>query len=141
MDTLKSIRPDERIVILEGSVDEKSKITYVSVELQNREGAILIFMNHSDDIVEMILNEVDPQESGYMFFASELRLDPLNNTAVPKHRLATPDEVEKLKFRRMDINKLPVLRMSDPVRRWHNFPKGYVVAVERRDGTYFRRVD
>jgi hypothetical protein len=31
--------------------------------------------------------------------------------------------------------------MLDPIRRWHNFPKGSIVAIERPTGTYFRRVE
>jgi DNA-directed RNA polymerase subunit H (RpoH/RPB5) len=139
MDTLKSIR-SESIKILPGLVDDKSKIAYLSVEMQSRNGAIIVIEKHSDDIVKQVLNDIDPKDSGYLFFASELRLDPLNNTSVPVHRLATRDEVKELIDKHVPVSKLPILRMLDPVRRWHNFDEGSVVAIERPSGTYFRRV-
>jgi DNA-directed RNA polymerase subunit H (RpoH/RPB5) len=140
MDTLKSVRSSEPIKVLSGLVDDKSKIAYVSVELQNRNGAIIVIEKHSDDIVKQVLNSIDPRDSGYVFFASELRLDPLNNISVPAHRLATRDEVRELIEKHVPVHKLPILRMLDPVRRWHNFSEGSVVAIERPSGTYFRRV-
>jgi DNA-directed RNA polymerase subunit H (RpoH/RPB5) len=141
MDTLTKFREHERIVKLYGPVDDKSKTAYVTVELQKRDGAILIFMNHSDDIVKIVLNEIDPIDSGYIFFASELQLDPLNNKMVPTHRLATHEEKEELIKKHIPKHKLPILRLLDPIRRWHNFPKGSIITIERPTGKYFRRVE
>lgn len=140
METLVNLRSGERIVELEGMVDDKSKTAYVTVELQKREGAILVFLNHSDDVVRVVLDEIDPQESGYVFFASELLIDPINNRMVPKHRLATAQEIGDLKSRHIPLQKLPVLCMLDSVRRWHNFARGSIVAVERPESTYYRLV-
>ncbi len=140
METLRNLRSHERIKVIEGFVDDKSKTAYVTVELQKRDGAILVFMNHSDDIVELVLSEVDPSDSGYMFFASELLVDPINSNMVPKHRLATAEEITDLANRHIPFNKLPILRMLDTVRRWHNFKQGSIVAIDRESGTYFRRV-
>jgi DNA-directed RNA polymerase subunit H (RpoH/RPB5) len=140
METLRSLRHNERVVILDGSVDDKSKIAYVTVELQNRDGAIIVFANHSDDVVELVLKEIDPHDSGYIFFASELQIDPVKNHMVPTHRLATGEELRYLKDKRVPISKLPVLRMLDPIRRWHNFQQGTIVAIERSNGVYFRIV-
>lgn len=140
METLVNLRSKERVLQLEGLVDDKSKTAYVTERVMSRDGAILVFLNHSDDVVDIVLNEIDPHDSGYIFFASELQLDPINNRMVPTHRPATPDEIKQLKDRRIPWKKLPVLRMLDPVRRWHNFPARSVVAIDRPDGTYFRRV-
>lgn len=140
IETLVNLRCRERVVILEGLVDDKSKIAYVTVALQNRDGAILVFANHSDDVVELALKEIDPCDSGYIFFASELKVDPVRNHMVPKHRLVTGDELQYLKDKRVPISKLPVLRMLDPIRRWHNFEQGAIVAIERGNGVYFRIV-
>ena len=142
METLVNLRRNEKIIVLDDlCVDDKSKIAYVTVELQNRNEAILVFANHSDDIVDVILKEINPTDSGYVFFASELKINPVNSTMVPTHRLATTSEVNSLEDRRIPINKLPILRMLDPIRRWHNFPEKSIVAIERNKGcVYFRIV-
>lgn len=141
MDTLINLRCNERVVEHEGLIDDKSKIAYVTVELQKRDGAILVFRNHSDDIVDIVLGGVDPKDSGYLFFASELQIDPVNSCMVHKHRLATAGEINELKDKHIPLDKLPVLVMLDPIRRWHNFSVGSIVAIERPGGLYFRRVD
>jgi DNA-directed RNA polymerase subunit H (RpoH/RPB5) len=143
MDTLRSLRKNEHIVEISGVVNDKSKAAYVTVELERRDkNTILIFTRHSEDIVDIVLKEIDIEDSGYIFFASELTIDPINNFMVPKHRLATPEELESLAMRKIPLYKLPVLQMLDPIRRWHNFPKNSVVAIERESNDiYFRRVN
>lgn len=143
MDTLKSLRKNERILEISGVVNDKSKAAYVTVELERREkNTILIFTQHSEDIVDIVLKEIDVEDSGYIFFASELIIDPINNLMVPKHRLATQEELTNLEMRKIPLYKLPILKMLDPIRRWHNFPNNSVVAIERgNDDIYFRRVD
>ena len=140
METLINLRSHERVRELHGFVDDKSKTAYVTEQVLNREGRILVFVNHSDEIVNIVFNEIDPMDSGYVFFASELQLDPINNCMVPKHRLATNDEIQDLVNRHIPLRKLPLIRMLDPIRRWHNFPLGSIVAIERPSKIYFRRV-
>ena len=142
LEKLVNLRNKERVELLYGLVDDKSKTAYVTEQLlMKEEGAVLVFLNHSDDVVATVMSEIDPQDSGYLFFASELRLNPVDNCMVPPHRAATPEEIRMLNDRRIPLGKLPVLRMLDPIRRWHNFPQGFVVAIERPNSeTYFRRV-
>lgn len=158
METLKKLRR-EPVIELHDVIDDKSKTAFVTVELSKIKGtepttptAILVFTRHSEDIVTTALNEMDPDDTGYVFFASELEIDPINNCMVPLHRLATKDELRTLKNRNIPKDKLPMLCMLDPIRRWHNFKKGSVVTIERKtlaDGArarctagdkYFRRV-
>ena len=141
MNTLRSLRSRERIVELDDLLYEKSKTAYVTVELgRHEQNCILVFTRHSEEIVDVVLNEIDPEDSGRVFFASELIIDPINNNMVPKHRLATEEELEGLAKRKIPLSKLPILRMIDPIRRWHNFPKNSVVAIERAsDNIYFRK--
>ncbi len=141
METLVNLRNLEPVRELHGFIDDKSKIAYVTEQVLNREGKILVFLNHSDEIVDTVFGEMDPSDTGYVFFASELQIDPINNCMVPKHRLATKEEVKDLVNRRIPLSKLPQLRMLDPIRRWHNFPLGSIVAIERHGLTYFRRVN
>ena len=138
------VRKDERITELIREIVSSPDITYLTVELKERRGNILIVVNHSDEIVKTVLNEINPEDSGYIFFASELLLDPLNNCMVPKHRTATSEEIDKLLHNKIPLEKLPIIRMIDPIRRWHNFPRGSIVAIERTDRSrtdlYFRKV-
>lgn len=140
METLVNLRNLESIAELDVLIDDKSKTTYVIENVLNRNNKILVFNNHSEDVVSIVLSEIDSRDSGYVFFASELNLDPLNNCMVPTHRLATPHEMSDLQKKRISKNKLPILRMLDPIRRWHNFPAESVIAIDRPDGTYFRLV-
>ena len=141
LEKLVNLRNKERVELLHGLVDDKSKTGYVTEQLLNRrDGAVLVFVNHSEDVVDAVMSEIDPRDSGYLFFASELRLNPVDNCMVPPHRVATLEEINTLNDRRIPHGKLPVLRMLDPIRRWHGFPEGSIVAIDRPDGTYFRMV-
>ena len=152
MDTLINIRRGERITELTKEVATIADTAYLTVELLRREENILVVMNHSDDIVKTVLNGIDPKDSGYIFFASELLLDPLNNRMVPKHRMSTDEEIDKLLYNKIPLDKLPILPMVDVVRRWHNFPQGSIITIERTHepltlrnnqidtNLYFRRV-
>lgn len=142
LEKLINLRKRENVKLLRDPVDDKSKTGYVTEQLLNRrDGDVLVFANHSEDVVDAVMSEIDPRDSGYLFFASELRLNPVENCMAPPHRTATPEEIQELNDRRIPLDKLPVLRMLDPIRRWHNFPEGSVVAIERpAPETYFRRV-
>ena len=144
MDTLIKVRGKERITELTREVVSNADTAYLTVELQKRRRSILVIKNHSDEIIKTVLSEIDPEDSGYIFFASELLLDPLNNCMVPKHRIATSEEIDKLLHNKIPLEKLPIIRMIDPIRRWHNFPRGSIVAIERtyksRTDSYFRKV-
>ena len=131
MDTLRKVRMGEGITELTEEIATNSEAAYLTVQLTKREGNILVVMNHSDDIVNIVLNIIDPNDSGYIFFASEILLDPLNNCMVPKHRMATSEEIDTLLYNKIPLDKLPILCMIDPIRRWHNFTRGSIIAIER----------
>ena len=144
MDTLRSLRSQERIVELDIPLYKKpdfDAFSYVRSALTRYEhDCILVFTRHTEDMMDIILSEIDPEKSGRVFFASELIIDPVNNKMVPKHRLATQEELDNLAKRKIPLSKLPILRMLDPIRRWYNFPKNSVVAIERApDNIYFRK--
>ena len=143
MNTLRSLRSQERIVELDYPLYQKpdDAFSYVRSALTRCEqDCILVFTQHSEDMKDVILNEIDPEKSGRIFFASELIIDPINNKMVPKHRLATQEELDNLAKRKIPLNKLPILRMLDPIRRWYNFPKNSVVAIERSQSDGFQSI-
>lgn len=143
MNTLRSLRSQERIVELDHPLYQKPNdaFSYVRSALTRYDpDCILVFTRHTEDMMDYILSEIDPVKSGRVFFASELIIDPVNNKMVPKHRLATQEELDNLAKRKIPLSKLPILRMLDPIRRWHNFPKNSVVAIERsHEDIYFRK--
>lgn len=140
MDTLRHLRSTERIEFQDAIIDNKDKTSYVTQKINDRNGAIIIFPNHSDDVVGIVLSSIDPADSGYVFFNSELMLDPVNNKMVPSHRLAIEQEIQDLQSKHVSMHTLPILEMTDPIRRWHNFERGTIVAIDRPSSTYFRRV-
>jgi DNA-directed RNA polymerase subunit H (RpoH/RPB5) len=143
MDTLKSTRHGERVIEVTMEVLSNLDVSEVCAELGSRERRedVLVFRNDSDEVADKVLSVIDPEESGYVFFGSELDIDPLNNCMVPKHRIATKKEIDDLLDRKVPLEKLPVLHMLDIIRRWHNFPRGSIVAIERSStDVYFRRV-
>ena len=142
METLKNVRSKERILEYDEPTIEKAHVPYLIVAIKERANdAIIVVTDHSDDVIDIVLNEIDPAESGYVFFQSELDVDPLNNAMVPKHRRATEDEIETLRLRKIRLSTLPVLKLVDPIRRWWNFAQNEIIAIDRTDGgVYFRRV-
>lgn len=144
METLKRLRHGEHIQLYTRQLTDKKDVPYLLTEIKNRtQGTILVVTNHAPDIPEMVLSEICGQDSGYVFFQSELQVDPISNRMVPVHRIPTDDELSELARRRITKVQLPVLKMKDPVRRWHNFPLESIVAIDRDDSsskTYWRRV-
>lgn len=79
-----------------------------------------------------------------VFTTVEMLSDPYNHVLVPKHRLLTPDEKEKLlKF--ISVSQLPRLESSDIIARYLGLNAWDVVAIERVSpttglATYYRIV-
>ena len=143
MDTLRMLRPGETIYEYHDRVEDKKHdiVPLMQTKLRNKTD-IMIVKNHSSNIVDIVLNSVNAKESGYIFMRSEIDTDPINSPMVPLHRLAEPNDLNWLDERGISYDCLPVLRMTDPIRRWHNFPLDYVVVIERPGNMpYFRRVE
>ena len=140
MDTLRTLRHEERVVFYNCRVFDKRSVAKLLTDIMTYHGKILVIEDHSDDVIEDILSEINDKNCAYVFLKSELDVDPINSPMVPTHRLATDDEIRFIIDKCIPLNKLPVLRMKDPIRRWHNFPISSIVAIDRRRGTYFRKV-
>ena len=138
METLKMIRPKDKIMPFTTPIMEKDDMALLHSALIQNENTIIIVTQYADNIVNRFLEEVDVMSSGYVFFQLELDIDPINNFMVPKHRYATQDEKDDLTKRHIPFTKLPVLLMKDPIRRWYNFAPESIIAIERKDKLYFR---
>jgi DNA-directed RNA polymerase subunit H (RpoH/RPB5) len=138
MDTLRQVRPDEDIVVIDTNADPAFVMQKMK---EQKDKNILVFVSVSDTVAEQVLSQIDPADSGYVFFPRDIDVNPLNNCMVPCHRLATNEEIQtNLLDRHIPLKKLPTLPMSDPIRRWYNFSKGSVVTIERKSSLYFRKV-
>ena len=142
METLRKLRPDENIYEYCEKVEDKKRdiANMIQAKLKNKVD-IMIIKNHSKEIVDIILDSISTEESGYIFMQSEIDIDPINNPMVPLHRLAEREELMWLEEKQIPYKCLPVLRMKDPIRRWHNFSLNEIVAIERPGNRpYFRKV-
>jgi hypothetical protein len=57
LEKLVNLRNRERVELMHGLVDDRSKTGYVTEQLLNkRDGAVLVFVNHSDDVVDAVMS-------------------------------------------------------------------------------------
>ena len=76
----------------------------------------------------------------------ELLSNPTRHALVPKHVALTADEVAAMQEQRCILpHQWPTILASDILVRWHHFPKGTVVRIERKGlgserDDYFRKV-
>ena len=143
MDTLRQLRPNENIYEYENIVEDKKRdiAGIITAKVQN-EDYIIIVKNHTKEMTDVILDSFSTEEIAYIFTQSEIDIDPIKNPMVPLHRLAKPEELKWLDEKNIPYECLPVLRMRDPIRRWHNFNLKSIIAIDRPGNQpYFRRVE
>ena len=145
METLKQLRPYEYENIYKYTdrvEDKKRDITKIIQNKIQNEANIMIVTNHTIEMVDVILESFSTEEIAYIFMQSEIDTDPIKNPMVPLHRLARPEELKWLDEKNIPYECLPVLRMTDPIRRWHNFNLKSIIAIDRPGNRpYFRRVE
>ena len=149
METLKALRLEAICKYTPNADDTKADVIQKILHAHGR-GEILVIEQPAftiwadDDIIDELLHNIEPTDSGYVFFEYELDVDPINSPMVPRHRLATDKELAYLEDICVPRSKLPVIRMKDPIRRWHNFEPRSIIAIDRPAGestkTYFRIV-
>ncbi|KAG1001467.1 hypothetical protein G6F27_012847 [Rhizopus arrhizus] len=83
---------------------------------------------------QSIWNKIPSPYHRYIFREEELKYCPLNHERVPRHRLATQEEIDNL-----PRGELPVICTHDIICRWLGFQVGDIIAIERKS-TYYRRV-
>lgn len=80
------------------------------------------------------------------FLAKELMCNITTHRLVPPHRALSSNEVAPTLERYAALpHQLPILLMTDPIRRYYNFPLGSIVEIQRRGlgqeaSLYYRRV-
>lgn len=114
METLRLLR-NEKIIIFSEEISNKKHIAYIHATLIENNNSIIVVDNCTDEMMEKALEEIDPDKSGYIFFQSEINIDPINNNMTPLHRYATNSEKQMLIDKRIVSTFLPVLKMKDPI--------------------------
>lgn len=133
---LQKVRPNELIVEYTEPIYSKDELgNFVSFfELSRTENKIVVVTNYSDKMMDTILKLIK-KDSAYLFFKDELNINPVENCMVPKHESVTDDIP-------YDINRLPILKILDPIRRWQNFKPGSIVKITRSPtNIYYRKVE
>ena len=71
-----------------------------------------------------------------VFNDEDLSYNPTRHVDTPRHELLSPTEgEEKLKEMKADIGKLLIIKQSDPIVQYFNWPLGGIVRVFREDYT------
>jgi len=69
-----------------------------------------------------------------VFFDSELTYNPTRHVDTPRHELLSPGDAQaKLRELRVDLSKLLIIKVDDPVVRYYGWTAGYLVRVHRDD--------
>lgn len=69
-----------------------------------------------------------------VFFDSELTYNPTRHVDTPRHELLSPEEAQaKLRELRVDLSKLLIIKVSDPIVRYYGWTAGGLVRVYRDD--------
>jgi len=80
-----------------------------------------------------------------MFIYKHLTLNITKHCLVPNHKLMTKEEeLNLLKTFKIEKNSLPIMKKTDPVAKFYNFPVNSVVRIQRNlngiQSDYYRRV-
>jgi DNA-directed RNA polymerase subunit H (RpoH/RPB5) len=71
-----------------------------------------------------------------VFFDSELTYNPTRHVDTPPHELLSPEQAQaKLRELRVDLSKLLIIKVNDPVVRYYGWTAGNIVRVHRDDQT------
>jgi DNA-directed RNA polymerase subunit H (RpoH/RPB5) len=147
MNILREIRNNPQLKgIYTEEVQDKKELSIVVTMVQtyfNQDGGnnyIIIINGNSSNLLKDLLDLLPTEFYSKVFFADELKICPMDNILVPTHRLATEEEIRNLHKRHILLNTLPIILISDKVARWYGWKVKTIIAIERPDGIYFRRV-
>ena len=69
-----------------------------------------------------------------VFFDSDLTYNPTRHVDTPRHELLSPEDAQtKLRELRVDLSKLLILKVSDPVVKYYGWTAGNLIRVHRDD--------
>jgi len=69
-----------------------------------------------------------------VFYDHELTYNPTTHIDTPRHELLSPEEAqEKLRELKVDLSKLLIIKVTDPVIRYYGWTPGNIVRIYRND--------
>jgi len=108
---------------------------------QDRDNNSIIIINgNSSSLLKDLLDLLPTEFYSKVFFDDELKRCPIGHVLVPTHRLATEEEIKNLRERHILLKTIPKMLISDIIARWYGWKVKTVIAIERSDGVYFRRI-
>jgi DNA-directed RNA polymerase subunit H (RpoH/RPB5) len=116
-------RPQFEIVI--------NRSTDFETIVQHIEDGYLIVVNNQ----EIKWDNIPSKYHSFVFRKDELTYSPIDHERVPRHRLATQEEIDQL-----PRGQLPIIRTYDIVCRYLGFKENDIIAIERKSSVYYRRV-
>lgn len=140
-DIFREIRKNPKINFEYVKISEKSDmINILHLLREDDENMILIIKGDRQKFLPEMMKIVEKEDYSKFFFFSEIKMCPLKHDLVPKHRLATKEELENLKKRKIPFSSLPKIKMEDIIVRWYGWKQG-IVAIERDEEIYYRRIN
>lgn len=135
-----SSKEGKRLVVdfLEKSVDSKqisTGVTKATIEQAKAVGAKELII-----IIEIQLSPTAKEDLFFSglnyqtFYDSDLTYNPTKHVDSSRHELLSPEaKEEKLKELKADVGKLLIIKLSDPIVKYYNWPVGGIVRVLRED--------
>ena len=122
------------------------KFIYEIYNIQKSDDVILVncqhySLSHSNHLKILELENTD-HENIRIFTLKQFQFDVVSNTIVPKHSIASHEQIKDVKktYFLKDLSKLPIMLYSDPISRYYGYRNNMVIRIERKTGIVYRLV-
>jgi len=97
-----------------------------------------IFVVRNEDVFDKVFENIAEHCYTRVFLEDELILCPIDNEMVPKHEIASLDEVKEL-LALCGKKKLPRILFKDPIVRWNGWKCNSIIKITRKNGEIYYR--
>ena len=156
MRRIDECKPLLRTSAAAGANDEGSTLVFLDAEersgvklvrtLREAHGGTTLCVINADGATPFTKREFAGHDDVEFWQVHELLSNPTRHALVPRHVALTADEVAATQEKRCILpHQWPTILSTDVIVRWHHFPKGAVVRIERKGlanerHDYFRKV-
>lgn len=140
---LREIFPDDNYDIHKKKIKEESR-NYVSKIVCDHPGLERVMVIVPQEFYEEV-SKIDVEIAGKfkVYDENSVSFDPTENIYVPKHELASQEEIDDMKKKiLLDDNEkvLPFILDTDPICKWYGFKSGDILRITRNEEIYYRIV-